>query len=193
MSISQLLAFVLHLVSFCVYFGYSGRAFSASSIFLMESIGGFKIEKLGERNFHVWKQKIKLILSFRELEDVIADQEPPVDVDEFEKWKKRDAKAKAVIGLTLSDDHLDHVRGVETAMEMWNAILNVFQRNTLLNKIKARRDFYSVKMNDLERVLTYISRVRQLAADLKSMDISVEEEDVAMSILCGLPDKFETS
>lgn len=157
----------------------------------MENLGGFKIEKLGDSNFHVWKQKVELVLAFRELDDVVTDERPPTEVDELAKWKKRDAKAKAVIGLTLSDYHLDHVRGLSTAAEMWKAIINVFQRRTLMNKVKARRDFYSAKMGDDERLLHYINRVRQLAADLKSMEVIVEDEDVAMSILCGLSERFE--
>ena len=154
-------------------------------------LGGFKIEKLGDNNFHVWKQKVELVLAFRELEDFITEQTPPTDSDELLKWKKKDAKAKAVIGLTISDEHLDHVRDTETAFDMWNAILNIFQRRTLLNKLRARRNFYSVQMEEGERVLTYINRVRQLAFDLKSMDVDVKDEDIAMSVLCGLPDRFE--
>lgn len=157
----------------------------------MESLGGLKIEKLSDDNFHIWKQKVEFVLAFRELDDVVTDATPPVDEDRKHEWKKRDAKAKAIIGLTLSDDHLDHVRGLATAADMWDALVNVFQRRTLLNKLNARRNFYSAKMNDGERVLVYINRVRQLASDLKSMDIAAEDEDIAMTVLCGLPDRFE--
>ena len=41
-------------------------------------------------------------------------------------------------------------------------------------------------MDEEVRVLSYIIRFRQLA-DLKSMNVKVEDEDIAMSILCGLP------
>ena len=156
-----------------------------------DGFGGFKIEKLGDDNFHVWKQKVELVLAFRELEDHITEHELPSAPDKLREWKRRDAKARAVIGLTLSDDHLDHVRGAETALEMWNSVLNIFQGRTLLNKIKARRKFYSAKMEDDERVLVFINRVRQLASDLKSMEVSVNDEDIAMTILCGLPERFE--
>ncbi|NEO95121.1 MAG: hypothetical protein F6K56_34975, partial [Moorea sp. SIO3G5] len=37
-------------------------------------------------------------------------------------WKKKDAKAQALIGLTLSDELLENVREVSTAKEMWQAI-----------------------------------------------------------------------
>ena len=66
------------------------------------------------------------------------------------KWMKGDRKARAIIGLSLSDEHLEHVRDVETAKEMRCAIVNVFKRHTLLNKLSARRRFYTVTMSDDE-------------------------------------------
>eukprot|EP00737_Agarophyton_chilense_P003002 gb/GEZJ01003471.1/.p1 GENE.gb/GEZJ01003471.1/~~gb/GEZJ01003471.1/.p1 ORF type:complete len:730 (-),score=111.20 gb/GEZJ01003471.1/:63-2252(-) len=156
----------------------------------MDSFSGVKIEKLVEDNFHVWKQKIELLLALKDL-DGHLDSVRPTDEDELSTWKKKDAKARAIIGLTLSDEHLDHVRDADNAADMWKAICDVFQRKTLLNKINARRSFYSAKMRDDEKMLQFINRVRHLASDLKCMDVVVEEEDIAMAILCGLPERFE--
>jgi hypothetical protein len=110
----------------------------------MESGGGFKIDKLNDNNYHTWKQNIELLLAFRDLDEVMFEA-PPADMEiNLEVailFKKKDTKAKAVIGLTLSDDHLEHVRSAKTAAEMWTALKNVFQRNRLLNKLAARRRF----------------------------------------------------
>ena len=35
------------------------------------SFGGFKIDKLTASNYHTWKQKIELVLAFRELNEVV--------------------------------------------------------------------------------------------------------------------------
>ena len=156
----------------------------------MDSFSSIRIEKLGEDNFHVWKQKVELLLALKDLDDHL-DSAKSTDEDKLCTWKKSDAKARAVIGLTLSDDHLEHVRDTESAAEMWKAICDVFQRKTLLNRINARRSFYTAKMRDDEKMLQFINRVRHLASDLKSMDAVVEEEDIAMAILCGLPERFE--
>lgn len=59
----------------------------------MESFGGgsFKIEKLGESNFHVWKQKVELVLSFRELDiHIRKDAQEPTENDEKTAWQKND-------------------------------------------------------------------------------------------------------
>jgi transposase InsO family protein len=152
----------------------------------------FKIEKLSESNFHVWKQKVELILAFRELDDHIGEHaRSPSESALAEKWLKDDAKARAVIGLTLSDEHLEHVSDCKTAAEMWSAVIDLFQRKTLLNKLACRRRFYSAKMATSEKAIAFISRVRQLAADCKAMDVKVDEQDIAMTVLCGLPQRFE--
>lgn len=99
----------------------------------MESGAGmFKIEKLSESNFHVWKQKVELILAFRELDDHIGDSASasPREDPQYETWVRSDAKARAVNGLTLSDEHLEHVRDCETAASMWSTITALFQRKT---------------------------------------------------------------
>ena len=137
----------------------------------------FKIEKLTESNFHVWKQKVELILAFREIDEHIDDSAArPTAQTELEKWLKDDAKARAVIGLTLSDEHLEHVRDCETAAVMWSTIIDLFQRKTLLNKLACRRRFYSVKMADSEKAIAFISRVRQLAADCKAMGVEIDDK-----------------
>ena len=156
----------------------------------MDSFSDIKIEKLGEDNFHVWKQKVELLLALKDLDDHLTSTRP-TDEDELSKWKKQDAKARAIIGLTVSDEHLDHVRDTDSAADMWNAICDVFQRKTLLNRINARRSFYTAKMREDEKMLQFINRVRHLASDLMSMEVNVEEEDIAMAILCGLPERFE--
>ena len=89
----------------------------------MEGKDNFKIDKLVDSNFHVWKQKVELVFGDRGVTDHILDTSTPDDPLELAQWKKDDAKAKAVIGLTLSNDLLEHVRGLETAFEMWEVLV----------------------------------------------------------------------
>jgi coenzyme F420-reducing hydrogenase delta subunit len=160
------------------------------------SFGGFKIDKLTASNYHTWKQKIELVLAFRELGEVvfnIGSTNVMLDAAAAAEFRKKDDKAKAVIGLTLSDEHLEHVRGAESAAEMWLAIKNFFQRISLLNKLAARRRFYTVSMADGERILTYINRVQQLTEELKAMGVTIDDEEVTMALLNALPNAFSTA
>jgi hypothetical protein len=122
-----------------------------------------KIDKLTAGNYHTWRQKIELVLAFCELDEVVfntGSTNTLQDAAAIAEFRKKDAKAKTMIGLTLCDEHLEHVRGANSAAEMWLAIKNVFQRTSLLKKLAARRRFYTVSIADGERILTYINRVK---------------------------------
>ena len=115
-----------------------------------------KMEKLHDSNYFAWKQKIVLVLALKDLDDSI-ERDPPRAVGRLIEWKKNDRKARAIIALSLSDEHLEHVRDVETAKEMWRAIVDVFERHNLLNKPSDRRRFYTVTMEHGEKMLTYLN------------------------------------
>ena len=155
-----------------------------------DQLGWFKVVKLSDDNFHTWKQRIELVLAYRQLDEHIANDPLDESAENFSSWKRADARAKAIIGLSLSEEHLEHVREVRTAREMWNFILNVFQRHTLLNKLAARRNFYTVVIKHGEKMLHYNNRVRQLAGTLKSMETIAEDAEIAMTILNGLPEQY---
>ena len=158
-----------------------------------QSAGSVRIEKLTDANYYVWKHKIQLVLALRDVDQHIFDDIPD-ELSESDRraWLRGDRKARAYIGLSLSDDHLEHVRGLESAKDMWEAIVNVFERHTLLNKLAARREFYTVEMLPNEKVLPYINRVKHLAAKLKSMSVHIDDKEMAMAVLNGLPSRFDS-
>ena len=130
-------------------------------------------------------------MALKDLDDHI-ECERPVDKAELAKWERSDRKAQAVIGLSLSDEHLEHVRECTSAKEMWKTLMDVFERHTLLNKLAARRNFYTVTMQEGEKVLTYVNRVQQLASVLKSMDVDIDDKEMAMAVLNGLPPHYDS-
>ena len=73
-----------------------------------------KIENLYDNNYFAWDQKITLIISLKDLDDFIG-YGAPVEEDRLLHWKNNDRKERAIIGLLLSDQHLEHVRDVEAA------------------------------------------------------------------------------
>lgn len=95
------------------------------------------------------------------------------------------------MGLFLSDALLENVRELSSAKEMWTSIINVFERRTLLNKLSARRSFYTATMLNGEKILQYANRIRQLAATLENMAIKIEDNERVMALLNSLPDRID--
>jgi len=155
-------------------------------------MGGIKIDELTETNFHDWRQRIKMFLALRDLEDMLDEDGKTTDAEDRELalWKRRDTKASAIIVLTFGSEQLEHVSRCKTTAKMWSTLQGVFQRKSLMNKLKARREFYTVEMNVGECMLGYINRVHNLGENLKAMGGEVTEMDVAMSFLNGLTSKY---
>lgn len=57
----------------------------------------FKIYKLCDDNFYVSKSRIQVVLSLKELDELIDEDSPAFDSDEYRKWRRSDNKSKAVI------------------------------------------------------------------------------------------------
>eukprot|EP00171_Calliarthron_tuberculosum_P023586 IDg23586t1 len=122
----------------------------------------------------------------------LCPDKPSDGSEEVQKWLRKDKTARMTIGLTLSDEMLKNVSHTSTALEMWEEICNVYQRHTLLNKLSARREFYTATMQSGEKMLAYINRIRQMASVLQSMDVTIGDKELAMAVLNGLPASYET-
>ena len=83
---------------------------------------------------------------------------------------------------------LENVCSCTTVKEMWKTISDVFEKHTLLNKLAARRRFYTAKMHESEGVLEFANSIRQLAVTLKSMKVTIDDEEMAMVMLNCLPE-----
>lgn len=76
---------------------------------------------------------MELGLAFKEREDHIDPNiEGPTDDLSKATWQKADGKAKAIIGWSEADDHLERVRDCETAAEMWKVIFDLYQRRIFI-------------------------------------------------------------
>ena len=150
------------------------------------------IEKLQEDNFHTWKTKINFVLTIKDLDEVLEQNKPDENDRGYNIWKSNDKKARAIIGLSLSDTILQQVQHAESAKLMFKAICDIFEKHTLLNKLNARRKFFTAQMDDGEKVIAFAARVRQLAETLKSMKVQITTQDMAMTFLSGLPERFDS-
>lgn len=72
-----------------------------------------KNEKLNDSKFHAWKQNLVLILALKDFDEYIEDNRP-TDQAVLDKWVKNDRKSRAIIVLSLSDEHFEHARDVDT-------------------------------------------------------------------------------
>ena len=53
-----------------------------------------KVEKLKDNSFQAWKQKIQLLLAFKDLDELIEDDMNNGEDKQFVSWSRRDKRVK---------------------------------------------------------------------------------------------------
>ena len=88
----------------------------------------------------------QMFLALHGLYDMLDEDGKPTDAEDCELalWKRRNTKASGIIGPTLGSEQLEHVSGCKTTAEKWLTLNGVFQRKSMMSKMKARREFYTV-------------------------------------------------
>ena len=160
----------------------------------------YSIEKLSGDNFSSWKFKLQMILMDRGLWEIVdgtevapssvgsgSDTKPQTYLD----WKKRDNQALAQIALTVSNSELVHIRNAKSSCEAWLKVCSVYEAKGLAAKVYLRRRFFNVKLQDGTTMQTHINHVRDLADQLFNIGAGVSDEDIAMTLLCSLPETYD--
>lgn len=120
---------------------------------MSSSYCSLKTDNLRNNNFHAWKHIVELVLSLYELDEYLDDTPPPsLKSSDYLSWIKCYREAKAIIVITLSDNHLEQVQQASSALAMWNLICDIFEKHTLLNKLAARRKFCIASISVGEKV-----------------------------------------
>src|ERR1700761_1039660 len=141
-----------------------------------------RIVKLNNLNYSIWKYKMELILIKENLWEKVMKERVIVVVVEGqeaaaaaleEEWKKSDNKARALIGLSVDDDQLAHIRRKVTAWESWEALRHYHEKTTLSNKVHIMRQICSLKMNENGNAEDNINQMRDLFQKL--IDIGEQE------------------
>lgn len=79
----------------------------------------FKIEKLTHGNYNSWSFKVKTLLAYQKVWNVIEDNTPdPIT----EAWKAKSDKALQTIVLSCENNQLVHLKQCKTGRQAWNAL-----------------------------------------------------------------------
>jgi hypothetical protein len=157
----------------------------------MASNSKMEIEKFNGKRFELWKLK---------MEDLLVDRDQWIAVDpgtaptgtSADDWKKMDRKAKSTIRLCLSDSVLLNVSEEATAKDLWEKLGKLYQSKSLVNKLFLRKKLYNLRMRDGDSVAEHLNAFNTVVSQLVSVDIKISDEDKCISLLCSLPDSWDS-
>ncbi len=150
------------------------------------------MEKFDGGNFHLWKFKMRMMLSKHGLwKFVNANATILDDEDQITDYNEKVAKALALLCEHLTDAQLAHIQYCENVKSTWETFYGVHKTKIIENKLFLRRRFFTIKMQERENLLVHINMVKALADQLHSIEEKIEDEDMYMVLLMSLPPSFD--
>jgi hypothetical protein len=151
-------------------------------------------EKLeGADNFQAWKYRVMLILEENDLEGFIEEEVAEPEGDEAKaKHKKNLVKAKRIIADSIKDHLIPHVSSLKTPKQMFDALSRLYEGKNINRKMTLRTQLKNVKMQNSETIQSYFTRVSQIKEQLEAIGDTVEEAELVMTTLNGLPKSWES-
>ena len=142
------------------------------------------IDKLDTDNYAVWSVKMKAYLVIKDLWSTISgkgDVKPGAD-----------EKALAPLALHVKDFHLATLSKAESAKDAWETLESVYQAKSTARRLQLKRELNNLRKEPSEALTKYVSRATDLRDQLISAGHTIEDSEVVMSVLAGLPKEFDT-
>ena len=105
--------------------------------------------------------------------------------------KKNLVKAKKIIADSIEDHLIPQVSSLKTPKEMFVSLTKLFEGKNINRKMTLRNQLKNVKIQNVETIQSYFTRVSQLKEQLEVVEEEVENEKVVIATLKGLPGSWD--
>jgi hypothetical protein len=90
------------------------------------------------------------------------------------------------------DSVLLNVSEEATTKDLWEKLGKLYQSKSLVNKLFLRKKLYNLRMRDGDSVADHLNAFNTMVSQLVSVDIKISDEDKCISLLCSLPDSWDS-
>lgn len=156
---------------------------STTSAPILVRSGAPILERLdGTVNYNNWKFAMKMSLILDGLWNCVL----ATNTD-----SNKDQMALAKICLNVQSSCYAHVRNARTSKEAWDNLQTAFENKGLCRRLGLLRRLLRTKYEDFNSMGEYVSGLISLVQQLADIDHIVDDEEVAMLLLGGLPTEFD--
>ena len=161
----------------------------------LSSLNALKFAKLNGSNYRSWAFNMRLYLEsinlFGHADGTIETPAEDIDPEVRRKFVSSAKKAWTHICLTIEPEYQIHVRDTTTAKEAWDTLKKQFVRESLLQKVRLRQQYYSLRFHPGNNMMEHISQLKSLHDQLKEIGVAIDDKELAMTLLASLPEEFK--
>ena len=141
--------------------------------------------------FALWQVKMRAILAqSSDLDEALDGFGGKGQKSWTAEEKRKDREALSLIQLHLHNDILQEVLQEKTAVELWLKLESICMSKDLTSKMHVKMKLFMHKLQEGGSVMNHLSIFKEIVADLVSMEVKYDDEDLALLLLCSLPSSF---
>jgi hypothetical protein len=103
---------------------------------------------------------------------------------------RKDHKALSMIHLQLSNNVLQECWEEKSVATLWLKLELIYMQKDLTNKMHIKMKLFTHNLQEGGFVVTHILVFKEIMADLTSMEVKFDDEDLALLLLCSLPASY---
>jgi hypothetical protein len=141
--------------------------------------------------FLLWQVKMRAVLAqTSDLDEALESFGKKKSTEWTAEEKRKDRKALSLIQLHLSNDILQEVLQEKTTAELWLKLESICMSKDLASKMHIKMKLFSHKLQESGSVLNHISVFKEIVADLVSIEVQFDDEDLGLLLLYSLPSSY---
>ena len=148
----------------------------------------FVIEPYNGQNYESWRFKIDLLLKKEKCYEPV--KKIPASKDQTSEWSDKNNLAMYLIGVHVSDDLIEFVRGHDYAFDMMKALCELKNKESELQIVDLRAELSTMKYVMGEDVMSYCVKYRALCRRLNNLGDETSTRVFILSLLKTFPAEF---
>ena len=100
--------------------------------------------------------------------------------------------AKRIIVDSIKDHLIPQVSSLKKSKAMFDALTKLFEWKNINRKMTLRNQLKNVKIQNVETIQSYFARVSHIKEQLEAVDEEVENVEIVMTTLNGLPRSWDS-
>lgn len=149
-----------------------------------------------ESDWPLWKFEVRIALKSTKVFEVVNNTElKPVGESEatqklIKAWEEKDTKAQRIIMSTISKKSKRHLVNCISSNEMWSKLHSVYEQKSETGVHFLQQKFFSFEKSVEDDIVTYISKLEEIAQQLKDLNEAIPDSMIVTKILLTLPSNF---
>lgn len=150
-----------------------------------------EIKRFDGTCFDLWKDRMQGILFLKDCDDALL-QTKPVNMP-YEDWVRLNKRAKAYIKMTVNDDILVDIKGLDTAFAIWQKLKATYENTMPVNQVHLMCKLVNMMHDEAKSASEHLSAFTSVLSQLQDTGLQPFDDKLkAIFLLMTLPDSWET-